>query len=156
MLCTVVKRTIINASTAILFVHIKLQLHSSLSLSPPPSLFFSCTLLILNQLASSSTLQTMATVDFYCSEHSIPQLMTHTIPSPSTSAALPYSSPRHHSISTKLTMDPRRLGIFLEQEQHFQPNSYHMHKNVDECERMQLLEAVLQMEVCPCGVYNCC
>lgn len=91
----------------------------------------------------------MATVDFYCSEQSIPQLMmTHTIPSPSTSAALPYSSQRHHSISTKLTMDPRRLGIFLEQEQRFQPGSYHMHKSVDECERMQLLEAVLQMEVC--------
>ena len=90
----------------------------------------------------------MAAVDFYCTEHSIPQL-THTIHSPSisSSTALPYSSHRHHSISSKLTMDPRRLGIFLEQEQRFQPNAYHMHKAVNECERMQLLETVLQMEV---------
>lgn len=92
----------------------------------------------------------MATVDFYCSEHSIPQL-THTIHSPSntSTALLPCSSQRHHSISSKLTMDPRRLGIFLEQEQRFQPNAYHMHKAVNECERMQLLETVLQIEVRP-------
>ena len=90
----------------------------------------------------------MAAVDFYCSEHSIPQL-THTIHSPSTSTALPCGSQRHHSISSKLTMDPRRLGIFLEQEQRFQPNAYHMHKAVNECERMQLLETVLQIEVRP-------
>ena len=27
------------------------------------------------------------------------------------------------------------------------PNAYHMHKSVNECERMQLLETVLQIDV---------
>ena len=86
--------------------------------------------------------QGMATIDFYCSEHTIPPSYTSRSKTTTT-----HHSKQSHSISNKLVADHRRLAVLLEQEQRFMPNAYHMHKAVNECERMQLLETVLQIEV---------
>ena len=90
--------------------------------------------------------QGMATIDFYCSEHTIPPTYSSRSKSTSTTATT-HCSKQSHSISNKLAADDRRLAVLLEQEQRFTPNAYNMHKAVNECERMQLLETLLQIEV---------
>ena len=89
----------------------------------------------------------MAAVDFYCSEHTIPQ--SYTCGSNNTTVTVHgtgSSANRQHSISNKLTTDCRRLPILLEQEQRFMPNAFYMQKSVNEAERMDTLETVLQIE----------
>ena len=85
----------------------------------------------------------MATIDLYCSEHTLPQTSTCT----TTEDAANHCRRRDHAISDKLDTDYRRLAVLMEQEQRFMPNAYHLRKVVNERDRALLLETILQMEV---------
>ena len=85
----------------------------------------------------------MATIDFDCTEHTLPQTSSCT----TTEDPSLHCRRREHAMSTKLDIDDRRLAVLMEQEQRFMPNAYHLRKVVNERERALLLETILQIEV---------